>query len=149
MVFKVPPKSSVQGETYNLTTDPAHFMKLHPDKLDTFAITAYGPGWISINGEKVTQSTVITSRGERFEWNCQQFDELTPIHFERLAELGAEMVLFGSGRRLRFPQPAWLASLVAHQTGVETMDTEAACRTYNILAAEGRHVVLAMVLEQP
>ena len=124
-------------------------MKLHPDKLDTFAITAYGPGWISVNGEKVTHSIVITSRGVRFDWSCLQFEALTSAHFERLAELGAEMVLFGSGPRLRFPQPAWLASLVALQTGVETMDTEAACRTYNILAAEGRHVVLALVLEQP
>jgi hypothetical protein len=149
MVFKVPPKSCVLGETYNLTTDPAHFMKLHPDKLDTFAITAYGPGWISVNGEKVTQSLVITSRGIRLDWNCQRFEDLTPPHFEQLAELGAELVLFGSGRRLRFPQPSWLASLVARQTGVETMDTEAACRTYNILASEGRHVLLALLLDQP
>ena len=122
-------------------------MKLQPDKSDTQVVTAHGPGWIAINNEKVEQSVVIGSRGERFEWNARDFGQLEASHYAQLAALGPELIIFGSGTRLRFPQPAWLAPLMAQRTGVETMDTAAACRTYNILAGEGRHVVAALLVE--
>jgi uncharacterized protein len=122
-------------------------MKLQPDKSDTQTVTAHGPGWVAINGEQVAHSVVIGSRGERFAWPCTRFEALDAAHFNMLAELGAEVVIFGSGERIRFPRPAWLATLIAKRTGVETMDTAAACRTYNILAGEGRHVVAALLIE--
>ena len=65
----------------------------------------------------------------------------------QLATLEAELVILGSGTRNRFPPPAWLAPLMARRLGLETMDTAAACRTYNILAGEGRNVVAALILE--
>ncbi len=122
-------------------------MKLQPDKSDVQTLTAHGPGWVAINDEKVEQSVVLGSNGERFEWDCERFDDLGAVHFERLAALDAELIIFGSGDRIRFPQPAWLKPLMARRTGVETMDTAAACRTYNILASEGRHVVAALLIE--
>ncbi|AMM25862.1 Mth938-like domain-containing protein [Variovorax sp. PAMC 28711] len=122
-------------------------MKLQPDKSDIQTLTAHGPGWIAINNERVQESVVLGSRGERFAWDCQRFDELGALHFERLAALDAELIIFGSGDRIRFPQPAWLKPLMAQRIGVETMDTAAACRTYNILASEGRHVVAALLIE--
>ena len=122
-------------------------MKLQPDKSDVQTLTAHGPGWVAINNEKVEGSVVVGSRGERFAWHCGQFDDLGAQHFEQLAGLGAELIIFGSGARIRFPQAAWLAPLMAKRTGVETMDTGAACRTYNILAAEGRHVIAALLVE--
>ena len=124
-------------------------MKLQPDKSDTQTLTAHGPGWVAINNERVEHSVVLGSRGERFSWECANFEDLGPEHFAQLAALGAELVIFGSGQRIRFPQPAWLRTLMAQRTGVETMDTAAACRTYNILASEGRHVVAALLVEQP
>ena len=124
-------------------------MKLQPDKSDTQTLTAHGPGWVAINNERVEHSVVLGSRGERFAWECANFDDLGPEHFAQLAALGAELVIFGSGQRIRFPQPAWLRTLMAQRTGVETMDTAAACRTYNIRASEGRHVVAALLVEQP
>jgi len=124
-------------------------MKLQPDKFDAPSITGYGPGWIGLNSEKITRSVVIGSRGERIEWRCDSFNDLTTAHFDQLAELGPELVLFGSGQRLRFPQPVWLAGLARRRIGLETMDTAAACRTYNILAGEGRHVLVALLLETP
>lgn len=124
-------------------------MKLQPDKSDVQTLTAHGPGWVAINNERVKASVVVGSRGERFEWNCARFEDLGAEHFARLAALGAELVIFGSGARIRFPQPAWLQTLMAQRTGVETMDTAAACRTYNILAGEGRHVVAALLIESP
>lgn len=124
-------------------------MKLHPDKFTLPTITAYGPGWIALNQEKITSSVVISSRGQRFEWKSKCFADLTPWHFGQLAELDAELVLFGSGEQLQFPKPAWLAGLMAKRIGLETMSTAAACRTYNILAGEGRNVVAALILESP
>ena len=124
-------------------------MKLQPDKSDVQTLTAHGLGWVAINNERVESSVVVGSRGERFEWDCSRFDQIGAEHFARLASLGAELVIFGSGRRIRFPQPAWLQPLMAQRTGVETMDTPAACRTYNILASEGRHVLAALLSEKP
>lgn len=123
-------------------------MKLQPDKSDVQTVTAHGPGWVAINNERVESSVVVGSRGERFDWNCSRFDEIGAEHFAQLASLGAELIIFGSGARIRFPQPAWLQPLMAQRTGVETMDTPAACRTYNILASEGRHVVTALLVER-
>lgn len=124
-------------------------MKFQPDRSDVQTITAYGPGWIGIDTDKVTASVVVGSRGQRIEWNCSTFEELTPEHFALLADFEAEVVIFGSGERNRFPPPAWLQPLMARRIGLETMDTQAACRTYNILAGEGRNVIAALLLEQP
>jgi uncharacterized protein len=122
-------------------------MKLQPDTISVQSINGYGPGWVSIAGEKIYASVVIGSRGERFNWKCSSFEELGAAHFAELAALNTELIIFGSGQRLRFPKPAWIKSLVENQTGIETMDVQAACRTYNILAGEGRHVALALLLD--
>ncbi|VTU31252.1 Mth938-like domain-containing protein [Variovorax sp. RA8] len=124
-------------------------MKLQPDKSDAQTLTAHGPGWVAVNNERIENSVVVGSRGERFAWDCSRFEELGAEHFAQLASLDAELVIFGSGARIRFPQPAWIQPLMARRTGVETMDTGAACRTYNILAGEGRHVVAALLVERP
>ena len=122
-------------------------MKFQPDLIKVQSISGYGPGWVGIGSEKITQSLVIGSRGERFSWACSHFDDLTPRHFNQLAELNTELVIFGSGQRIRFPQAAWIRSLIDRKIGIETMDTQAACRTYNILASEGRNVAVALLLE--
>ncbi len=124
-------------------------MKLQPDKLDVQAITGYGPGWVGVNADKITHSVIISSGGERIQWNASRFEDLGPEHFEQVATLDAEVVIFGSGSRIRFPRPAWLKPLIDKHVGVETMDTAAACRTYNVLAQEGRRVVVALLLEEP
>lgn len=122
-------------------------MKLQPDRSDVQTITAHGPGWIGVQADRITHSVVVGSRGQRIAWPCERFEDLGPAHFAQLAKLDCEVVIFGSGHRLRFPQPAWLRPLIAKRIGVETMDTAAACRTYNILAQEGRDVVVALLLE--
>jgi uncharacterized protein len=123
-------------------------MKLQPDKFDVQAITGYGPGWVGVGADRITHSVIVGSRGERVDWNLASFDDLTPGHFAQLADMAPEVVIFGSGDRIRFPRPAWLRPLVERRIGLETMDTAAACRTYNILAQEGRHVAVALLLEQ-
>ncbi|MBC8035926.1 MAG: Mth938-like domain-containing protein [Rhizobiales bacterium] len=122
-------------------------MKLQPDKFDVQTITSYGPGWLAINGEQVAGSVVVSAAGQRFPWKCASFSELMPQHFALLADLECELVIFGSGEKIRFPPTAWLRPLIEKRIGLETMDTKAACRTYNILAGEGRSVVAALLVE--
>lgn len=122
-------------------------MKIHPDAITVQSISGYGPGWISVGTERITASVVLGSGGERFAWDCQRFEDLSARHFELLAALKPELVIFGSGNRLRFPQGALIQSLIDQQIGLETMDTPAACRTYNILAGEGRSVILALLVD--
>ena len=62
-------------------------------------------------------------------------------------ELKPELVIFGSGSRIRFVRPALLRALIERRIGIETMDTGAACRTYNVLLAEGRSVLAALLFE--
>lgn len=135
-------------------------MKLHADSSTTQTIRGHGPGWIAVeSGGQTTRysnSLVLGSQGLCRPWDVpsaiSHFEDLQDGHFTWLAEAEAtrpELVLFGSGLRLRFPRPPWLRSLADLGIGVETMDTAAACRTYNILAGEGRHVLAALVLESP
>jgi uncharacterized protein len=121
-------------------------MKLQPDAINGPSITGYGAGWVAVNGEKFTSSLIISAMGARLDWNCSQFEDLQATHFDQLIELSPELVLFGSGQHLRFAKPQWLTALYARRIGVETMDTQAACRTYNFLAGEGRKVVAALLL---
>jgi uncharacterized protein len=125
-------------------------MKLHADKSEVQTITAYGAGWIAVNGERYTDSLLLASSGERRVWGCRRFDDLQRADFDQLAQLPTEtpeLVIFGSGERLRFVRPSLLQGLMKQRIGVETMDTAAACRTFNILAAEGRRVVVALLQE--
>ena len=126
-------------------------MKLQPDKSDVQSILGYGPGWVGLghNGvaEKIERSIVIGSRGEKFDRQCARFEDLTEEHFTQLAATQPELVIFGSGTRLRFAPPALMRALMQKRIGIETMDTLAACRTYNILAGEGRQVIAALLIE--
>ena len=122
-------------------------MKLEADNFDVQTIQGYGSGWVGVQGEKISHSVILSAQGERIDWRCERFEDLTEAHFAQLAEFDAELIIFGSGSRLRFPPAAWLQPLMAKRIGLETMDTGAACRTYNILAGEGRRVTVALVLD--
>ena len=121
-------------------------MKFQPDQFAT-AITAYGAGWITVGRQRIDHSVLLHGSGERSAWACARFDDLAAAHFEPLAALAPEVVVFGSGARLRFPQVQWVRPLIEAGIGIETMDTVAACRTFNILASEGRRVIAALLLE--
>jgi uncharacterized protein len=127
-------------------------MKLQPDRLDVQSILGYGAGWVGLghNGvaEKIEHSIVIGSRGEKFNWNCTRFEDLTEAHFTQLVITNPELVIFGSGARLRFAPPSFMRVLMQKRIGIETMDTLAACRTYNVLAGEGRQVIAALLIEK-
>jgi len=109
-------------------------------------ITAYGDDYVKVNGERRESSVIVTAQGVE-AWQPASFDQLAAGDFERLAELGVEIVLLGTGPRQRFPHPRITAPLAKARVGLEVMDTKAACRTYNILVAEERRVALALLFE--
>ena len=122
-------------------------MKFQPDTLSgTNVITRQEPGRVWIGSAAFAQAVLVPWSGAVLDWDAAGFEALGAAHFERIAALSPEVVIFGSGARLRFPPPAWLQALYARRIGVETMDTAAACRTYNVLAAEGRSVVAALLI---
>jgi uncharacterized protein len=122
-------------------------LKLHadtPTALNT--VTAYGPGFIEIN--KVRHASAVLLTPDRVEpWGVISFEALDEADLERLRALTPEVALLGTGSRQRFPHPRLSRALSEARIGLEVMTTAAACRTYNILMAEGRKVAAALLLE--
>lgn len=121
-------------------------MKLH---LAPFSgqnlFTGYGPGYVSINSTR-QEKNVIVSAERILEWQIAGFEALGAGDFELLRGLQPEIVILGTGDAQRFPAPALSKPLASAGIGFEAMDTRAACRTYNILMAEGRKVVAAILI---
>lgn len=97
-----------------------------------------------IAGVWYEQSVILTPEAVAL-WEVDAVANLTAAHFEHLAGLGAEVVILGGGARLRFVPAEITQALMRRRIGLEVMDTPAACRTYNILAGDGRPVVAALI----
>ena len=113
---------------------------------DTHLFTAYDTDYVAVNGVRHQQSLIVLPERIITEWQPGTPDTLTAEHFLELAGLDLEILLLGTGPTLRFPSPRLMHALAQQGIGLETMDTFAACRTYNILAAEGRKVAAALIL---
>jgi uncharacterized protein len=111
------------------------------------AVQRHSSEGLVVNGVEHRASVVVPWQGDVAGWPVDAFVALSEAHFAQLAALAPEIVIFGSGARIRFVKPALLRPLIERRIGVETMDTAAACRTYNVLLAEGRSVVLAALFE--
>jgi uncharacterized protein len=137
-------------KTYNLTIRAlGKPVKLHAERIEgTNAISRHGPEGVIVNGVEHRNSVIVPWKGVVQAWPVARFEDLTEAHFEALARLRPELVVFGSGSRIRFARPALLRTLIDARIGVETMDSPAACRTYNVLLAEGRSVVAALLFER-
>ena len=123
-------------------------MKLQADRIEGHnAIARHGPDGVIVNHAEYRKSVIVPWTGEVRSWQVDRFDALTEAHFEALAALKPELVIFGSGPRIRFVKPQLMKLLIGQRIGVETMDTAAACRTYNVLLAEDRSVVAALLFE--
>ena len=121
-------------------------MKLHlTPNAGLHLFTGYGAGYVSVNYARHEKCVLVTPQ-EVIEWKVPSFDALTAADFGFVADLKPEIVIFGTGATQRFPRPELARALAAAGVGVEVMDTRAACRTYNILASEGRKVVAAILL---
>ena len=121
-------------------------MKISLEKTEgLLRFTGYGEGWVEVNGARHEGALAVA--GDRLVpgWTAGGLESLRAEEVAALVGLGPELVLVGTGTTFRFPAPALLAPLHEARIGVESMDTRAACRTYNILLAEGRRVVAALV----
>jgi uncharacterized protein len=125
-------------------------LKFQPDRLEGVnAITRHERGRIWVRAAQHEGAVLVPWRGAVQRWPVERFDALATAHFDAVLALKPELVVFGSGERLRFAAPALLRGLIERRIGVETMDTAAACRTFNVLAGEGRCVVAALLLDGP
>jgi uncharacterized protein len=123
-------------------------MKLQADRIDgRNAIARHGAGGVIVNGVEHCCSVVVPWQGQVARWPVDDFAVLSETHFTMLRELNPDVVIFGSGARLRFAHPELMRALIEARIGIETMDTAAACRTYNVLLLEGRAVVAALLFE--
>jgi uncharacterized protein len=140
-------------KTYNLTTELAlfkkhHRMKLHPDASNAYAIQSYNEEGVVVNGQSQSGPLLLCSVQGPQKWSADSFEALSQEAFDDVLPFSPELVIFGSGKRIRFPAPKLIQGLIHKRIGVETMDNGAACRTFNVLAGEGRHVVLVLLPSQ-
>ena len=108
--------------------------------------TGYGAGFVAVNQVRYETHLIVLPHRIIPDWGVPGFAGLTVQHFEYLAGLKPDIVLLGTGPALRFPPAALARPLTDARVGLEVMDTAAACRTYNILTAEGRNVLAAVLL---
>jgi uncharacterized protein len=135
-------------KSYNVTGHLQHgqTLKLHLESRSGLnAFTGYGEGYVLVNGERIERSVVVLPERILTDWPAANFAGLAPEHFTALADLGCEIVLLGTGMQLRFPRPEIVHPLIRAGIGMEVMDVQAACRTYNILMAEQRKVAAALL----
>jgi len=122
-------------------------MKLHlQNAVGTQLITAYGVDYVAVNGVRHEHSLIVLPERIIKDWQAAEPKLMAAEHFSPLANLELEILLLGTGAKLCFPHPRLIHAMAQQGIGLEVMDTFAACRTYNILAAEGRKVAAALIL---
>jgi uncharacterized protein len=122
-------------------------MKFHLQTPSSNIVAALGADWVRIGETEYRQNLIVTPDAVATGWAPAGFAALTEADFAALLQHRPELVLLGTGATQRFPHPRLLQALANARVGVEAMDTRAACRTFNILVAEDRRVVAALVLE--
>ncbi|KIF80741.1 Mth938-like domain-containing protein [Noviherbaspirillum autotrophicum] len=124
-------------------------MKLHSTPTQHYqTVTAYDDTGVEINAVRFSHSLVVLPETPPVPWPPTSFDALTAEHFAQIEATVPDVVILGTGKRQRFIHPKLVAALSARHIGVECMDNQAACRTYNILMGEGRKVALALIFDQ-
>lgn len=123
-------------------------MKFHLSTAEGNVFTGHGAGFLRLGVIEYRDNLLVTPETITTGWAAGGFDELSETDFAAVAALGPEVALLGTGTTLRFPHPRLMRALTDSGIGLEVMDTPAACRTFNILAAEGRKVAAAVLLER-
>jgi uncharacterized protein len=124
----------------------AGLMKFHLQSASGNIITGSGPGWVRVGAAEYRDNLLVTAEEIITGWAASGFAGLEPSDFGRMLALMPEIVLLGTGPRQRFPHPRLYRALTEAGIGLEVMDTKAACRTYNIIAGEGRRVAAGLLL---
>lgn len=109
-------------------------------------VRSYEPGELRVGEASYTRSCVIAAQMIVTDWPPQTIDELAPEHLDTVLALQPDVVILGTGPRQHFPSTALISKVLGRGIGFEVMDTAAACRTFNILLAEDRRAVAALML---
>ena len=123
-------------------------MKIELDSISDSSnkIDGYSAGQVTITN-KVYQSSLLVSPDIIVpDWPPKLFSDLAISHIEQIMTLDPEIVILGTGKSLTFPSELLLQPITGRSIGIEIMDTGAACRSYNFLLGEGRHVVAALLM---
>jgi len=124
-------------------------VKLHSDPQSSQnTITGYGIGFLEVNQTPYSHALIVQPEGEVLAWPVEEIQDLSEDHFSMISALLPELVIVGTGKRQVFLNPKILQPLIKAKIGFEMMDSQAACRTYNILMGEGRKVLAAILLEK-
>jgi uncharacterized protein len=121
-------------------------LKLHIAQTAANLVTSYGEGYVTVLQHRYGKSLIVLPDEVIADWPPENFDALKPEHLAVLVARNPEIVLLGTGNKLRFPRPEVMRPLIETGRGYEVMDLPAACRTYNILVAEGRRVAAALIM---
>ncbi|MCK5002645.1 MAG: Mth938-like domain-containing protein [Gammaproteobacteria bacterium] len=116
------------------------------DPNEGYFISSYDENTLQVNGKNFNSSLIIASKQLKTDWSPRSIETLKADDFTAIIQLKPELVIIGTGNKLTFPPVETYAELIKLGVGVEFMDTGAACRTYNILTGEGRHVVCGLIL---
>jgi uncharacterized protein len=104
---------------------------------------------IRIGEDWYTQPLIVSASQVISDWNVEDAAEISEKSLERIFELSAEIVLLGTGAKQHFLPPKLLMMFHSRNIGIEIMSTDAACRTFNVLVAEERQVVAALLPVEP
>lgn len=125
-------------------------MKFQPDTLDGANLIArLEPGRVWVHQTAFDTSVLVPWRGEVQAWAPRAPSDITAETLAPVLALAPEVLLLGTGAAQVFLTPAIYRALIAARIGVELMDTAAACRTFNVLASEGRKAAAALVVAEP
>jgi len=123
-------------------------MKLHSSSTEKYqTVTGYDRNGVEINAQRYDYSVLVMPETPPRPWPVTRFEDLSAALFEQIAADKPDVVILGTGEKQRFVHPRLITSLSSQRIGVESMDSHAACRTYNILMGEGRKVTLALIIE--
>lgn len=123
-------------------------MKLHSTQTQHYqTVTAYDDKGVEINAVRFSYSLIVLPEVAPAPWPPTSFEALSTAHFEQIHATSPDVVILGTGARQKFVHPKLTSPLTDRRIGVECMDNQAACRTYNILMAEGRRVALALIFD--
>lgn len=123
-------------------------MKLHlTDYAGLNAFSGYGEGYVAVNQVHYACNLIVLPDQIIENWHVSSIEQLDIQHFDTLLLAQPEIILLGTGRTHRFPNMSLMKALISQGIGFEVMDTQAACRTYNILSTEGRRVAAAMLVQ--
>ena len=122
-------------------------MKFTPDSSHGNVIQSFTPGEIRLRDQIIHSNVIISHDQLLTDWNPPALDALSIADFQLALDLQPDIILFGTGRKQRFPSMALMTEIMRAGVAIEVMQTDAACRTFNVLIGEYRAVVAALLID--